>query len=114
MSRDTTAPSTLGIDEAMNRVLREEAQARDAVEACRARAKALLEDAQNRAKRVEQRADARIVRVQWLADRALQRALQRLTEATPQPGTASPAATEGDRLARAIVRLLDELVGDVP
>ena len=52
MSRDTTAQPAPGIDEAMNRVLREEAQARLAVEACRARAKALLEDAQNRAKRV--------------------------------------------------------------
>jgi regulator of protease activity HflC (stomatin/prohibitin superfamily) len=114
MSRDTTAPPTPGIDEAMNRVLREEEQARHAVEACRARAKALLEDAQNRAKRVEQRADARIVRVQWLADRALQRALQHLTEATPQSSTGPPAATEDDRLARAIARMLDELVGDVP
>jgi len=114
MSRDTTAPPTPGIDEAMNRVLREEEQARHAVEACRARAKALLEDAQNRAKRIEQRADARIVRVQWLADRALQRALQRLTEATPAAATVSPSAMDGDWLPRAIARLLDELVGDVP
>lgn len=112
MSRDTAAVATAGVDEAMNRVLREEERARIAVEACREHAKTLLEGAQNRAKRVEYRADARIVRIQWLADRALQRALQGLTEAAPPSGSRSPSPTADDRLAHAIARMLDELVGD--
>ena len=114
MSRDTAAAITPGVDEAMNRVLREEAQARVAVEACRERAKALLEEAQGKAKRIEHRADARLLRIHWLADRALQRALQRLAESGPRPGAASLPAGEGDRLVRVIERMLDEMVGGEP
>jgi pheromone shutdown protein TraB len=114
MSRDAVALSTPGIDDAMNRVLREEQQARVAVETCRERAKMLLEHAQNRAKLIEYRTDARLLRVQWLADRALQRALQRLTASAPRPGPVPAGAHQGDQLARAIERMLDEMVGAEP
>ena len=114
MSRDTPVLKVPGIDEAMNRVLREEQQARVAVETCRERAKMLLEHAQNRAKLVEYRTDARLMRIQWLADRALQRALERMAASTPRPGAVSPGAAGADRLTRVIELMLDEMVGEKP
>jgi pheromone shutdown protein TraB len=114
MARDTVVPNTSSVDDAINRVLREEQQARVAVETCRERAKLLLEHARNRAKLVEYRTDARLLRVQWLADRALQRALQRLTAETPRPGVATRVTAQGDQLARAIEVVLDEMVGEEP
>jgi pheromone shutdown protein TraB len=114
MSRDAVAVSTPGIDDAMNRVLREEQQARVAVETCRERAKLFLEHAQNRAKLIEYRTDARLLRVQWLADRSLQSALQRLSAAGPRSGAPSPRVRDADRLARIIDRMLDEMVGGEP
>jgi hypothetical protein len=114
MSRNLTVTSTPGVDDAMNRVLREEQQARVAVETCRERAKMLLEHAQNRAKLLEYRTDARLLRVQWLADRALQRALQGLAASASRSGFGA-AATVGDQhLARVIERMLDEMVGEQP
>ena len=114
MSRDAVVLNTPGVDDAMNRVLREEQQARVAVETCRERAKMFLEHAQNRAKLIEYRTDARLLRVQWLADRALQRALQRLTTASPRPGAASANVGQADRLSRVIEMMLDEMVGEEP
>jgi pheromone shutdown protein TraB len=111
MSRNDAALNTPGIDEAMNRVLREEQQARVAVETCRERAKMLLEHAQNRAKLIEYRTDARLLRVQWIADRALQRALRGLAPSTSRSGLGAAAAGT-DRLARAIEVMLDEMVGE--
>jgi hypothetical protein len=114
MSRDAIALNTPGIDEAMNRVLREEQQARTAVETCRERANMLLEHAQNRAKLVEYRTDARLLRVQWLADRALQRALQSLTASASRSRLGPASAAGNDRLARVIEVMLDEVVGEEP
>jgi len=114
MARDAIVLNTPGIDEAMNRVLREEQQARVAVETCRERAKMFLEHAQNRAKLIEYRTDARLLRVQWLADRALQRALQQLTTSSPRPGAASANVGQADRLSRVIEMMLDEMVGEEP
>lgn len=114
MGRDNAVPNLPGVDEAMNRVLREEQQARVAVETCRERAKMLLEHAQNRAKLVEYRTDARLLRIQWLADRALQRALQGLGASASRAGL-GPASVAGDeRLARVIEVVLDEMVGEEP
>jgi hypothetical protein len=114
MSRDTALLNVPGIDEAMNRVLREEQQARVAVETCRERAKMLLEHAQNRAKLVEYRTDARLLRIQWLADRALQRALQGLGASAARPGLGRAAVAGDERLARVIEVMLDEMVGEGP
>lgn len=114
MGRDAVVLNTPGIDEAMNRVLREEEQARVAVETCRERAKMLLEHAQNRAKLVEYRTDARLLRVQWLADRALQRALQGLAASAARSGAGTPSAEAGGRLAHVIEVMLDEMVGGEP
>jgi pheromone shutdown protein TraB len=114
MSRDTAVLNVPGIDEAMNRVLREEQQARVAVETCRERARMLLEHAQNRAKLIEYRTDARILRIQWLADRALQRALQGLAANAGRSALGPVAAAGNDRLARAIEVMLDEMVGEEP
>jgi pheromone shutdown protein TraB len=113
MSRDTALLNAPGIDEAMNRVLREEQQARVAVETCRERAKMLLEHAQNRAKLVQYRTDARLLRIQWLADRALQRALQGLGAAA-RAGLGRSTVTGDERLARVIEVMLDEMVGEEP
>jgi hypothetical protein len=112
MSRDTAPLNVPGVDDAMNRVLREEQQARVAVETCRERAKMLLEHAQNRAKLVEYRTDARLLRIQWLADRALQRALQRLAAPPSPPGLRRSSLARDERLARVIERMLDEMVGE--
>jgi hypothetical protein len=114
MGRDNALANLPGVDEAMNRVLREEQQARVAVETCRERAKMLLEHAQNRAKLVEYRTDARLIRIQWLADRALQRALDRLGAPAPRAGAGVAGAGQGDRLARIIEGMLDEMVGAGP
>jgi vacuolar-type H+-ATPase subunit H len=114
MSRDTAVLNVPGIDEAMNRVLREEQQARVAVETCRERAKMLLEHAQNRAKLVEYRTDARLLRIQWLADRALQRALQGLAASASRSGRGPASAAVSDRLTRLIEVILDEMVGEGP
>jgi hypothetical protein len=114
MSRDDAVLNPPGIDEAMNRVLREEQQARVAVETCRERAKMILEHAQNRAKLVQYRTDARVLRVQWLADRALQRALQGLGAPAPRSGIGAAAAGRNEPLARAIEDMLDEMVGERP
>ncbi len=114
MSRDTALLNAPGIDEAMNRVLREEQQARVVVETCRERAKMLLEHAQNRAKLVEYRTDARLFRVQWLADRALQRALQGLGASGARAGLGRGTVTGDERLARVIEVMLDEMVGEEP
>lgn len=113
MSRDTALLNAPGIDEAMNRVLREEQQARVAVETCRERAKMLLEHAQNRAKLVQYRTDARLLRIQWLADRALQRALQGLG-AGARARLGRSTVTGDERLARVIEVMLDEMVGEEP
>ena len=113
MGRDNAVLNLPGIDEAMNRVLREEQQARVAVETCRERAKMLLEHAQNRAKLVEYRTDARLIRIQWLADRALQRALQGLG-GPARAGLGRSTVTGDERLARAIEVMLDEMVGEEP
>lgn len=112
MSRDNAVLNPPGIDEAMNRVLREEQQARVVVDTCRERAKMLLEHHQNRAKLIEYRTDARLLRVQWLADRALQRALERLTASAPRAGAGVSGIGQGDRLARVIESMLDEMVGE--
>ncbi len=112
MSRNPALTSTPGVDDAMNRVLREEEQARVAVETCRERAKMLLEHAQNRAKLVEYRTDARLLRVQWLADRALQRSLQGLTDGTPRTRADPTRTGPGTRLPHVIEVLLDEMVGE--
>jgi len=114
MSRSPTPTSTPGVDDAMNRVLREEQQARVAVETCRERAKMLLEHAQHRAKLVEYRTDARLLRVQWLADRALQRALQGLGATGARAHAELPRIGASDRLARVIDAMLDEMVGEEP
>jgi hypothetical protein len=114
MGRDYAVLNLPGVDEAMNRVLREEQQAQVAVETCRERAKMLLEHAQNRAKLVEYRTDARLIRIQWLADRALQRALDRLAVPVPRAGAGAAGAGQGDRLARIIEVVLDEMVGEGP
>jgi hypothetical protein len=114
MGRDNAVLNLPGVDEAMNRVLREEQQARVAVETCRERAKMLLEHAQNRAKLVEYRTDARLIRIQWLADRALQRALDRLTAPAPRGGAGALGYGQADRLARIIEVVLDEMVGEGP
>lgn len=114
MGRDNAVPNVAGIDEAMNRVLREEQQARVAVETCRERAKMLLEHAQSRAKLVEYRTDARILRIQWLADRALQRTLQRLGASASPAGLHRTSLAGDERLARVIEAVLDEMVGEGP
>lgn len=114
MSRNSALTSTPGVDDAMNRVLREEERARVAVETCRERAKMLLEHAQNRAKLVEYRTDARLLRVQWLADRALQRSLQGLTAGTTRSRPDTTLTGPGTRLAHVIEVMLDEMVGEGP
>lgn len=62
MARDTTA-STRETDEAMNRALTAEVQAREAIARCRAEAARTVEAAQARARAIEDRANRRISRV---------------------------------------------------
>jgi len=107
MSRDTAVLNVPGIDEAMNRVLREEQQARVAVETCRERARMLLEHAQKtRAKLIEStHGRPHPFQYQWLADRALQRALQGLRSLCRALG-ARPGRRRGQRSTRRAIEVM--------
>jgi hypothetical protein len=110
MKEREQAAATPSIDEAMNRVLRAEQEARTAVDACRAEAAAILAAAEERAKRVVQAADRRIRAAHQLADGAVERAVKGLLGAHPEV----PPTTLEERSAaldQAVAALADEIIG---
>lgn len=110
MSEREQATASPSVDEAMNRVLRAEQDARAAVDACRAEAAAVVAAAEERAKRVVEAADRRIRAAHQLADRAVEQAVKSLLGPHPQGRAASPEGGGGE-LDQAVAALADEIIG---
>jgi len=113
MSEREQAAASPSVDEAMNRVLRAEQEARAAVEGCRAEAAAIVTAGEERAKRIVQAADRRIRAAHRLADQAVERAVKDLLGVQPEVA-ASALEGGGDRLDRAVAALADEIIGARP
>ena len=101
------------MDEAMNRVLAAEHEARLAVEACRQEAVAIVSAAEERAARIARDAERRIKAAHRIADEAVERALSGLAGTHPASAGALPAYMDEAALERAIADLGDEIIGGV-
>jgi regulator of protease activity HflC (stomatin/prohibitin superfamily) len=114
---DRKQPLSESVDEAMNRVLAAERDARLAVAECRAEAARLIAAAEAQARALAGRSEARIKLAQRIADGAIARALAELSEVPPVAdltGTLRDAASSADRaehLTRAIDTLIEEILG---
>jgi hypothetical protein len=102
---------TLQVDEAMNRVLAAEREARQAVEASRAQAAAIVAAAEETAAAIGRRAERHIRTAHQIADRAVERALAELAATRPIGSEPAPPTGEPQRLGRPVAALADELVG---
>jgi hypothetical protein len=110
---------TAAIDQAINRILAAERDARAGVAQCAAEAEASLAAAQARAERVRVRTEQRVQLVHRIADRCLDLVLADLAAIPIDPdedGAATPVPTGPPDVAmdEAIARLLDEMVGPAP
>lgn len=107
MPRDTTPAAGAG-DEAMNRALAAEEQAREAVARCHQEAATTIERAQARARAIEERVDRRISRVHA---RCLREAENRVGALLKQRPAATPAgeAARREHFAAAVTRLAARL-----
>jgi regulator of protease activity HflC (stomatin/prohibitin superfamily) len=125
-SGDKTQVGQVSADEAMNRVLAAERDARLAVAECRAEAARLIAAAEARARALAGLSEAHIKAAQRLADAAIARALADLAQ-TPLPdqdqaadqgsggaadrGPEAPGAISAP-LAQALEALVGEILGD--
>lgn len=111
----TKAPATEGdnqaVDGAINRVLLRERAAREAIAECQGRAEAILTAARERARRVERRGEAREALLHTLSDHRVEEQVGALLRQAPTAADALTPAQQA-RLAQAIQRLCDEMVGD--
>lgn len=121
-SGDKSQAKQASVDEAMNRVLAAERDARLAVAECRAEAARIVAQAEARARALSGRGEARIKAAHRIADAAIARALAELAEVPPDPGLdlGSKGASRGgpgegadmpEALARAVERLAGEILG---
>lgn len=91
------------VDAAFNRVLGAEADARQAVAACRDEADARITAAEREARGIAKRAERRIRAAQRIADRGIQRGLDELAGgADANDASAEPDAAVVDALAPAL------------
>lgn len=91
-------PPTEDVEQAINRVLTEERDARGAVDECRRQAQAMLEAARGRSRRILERTDGYIARARALADATVER---RLAELKAESASFSDAPlVDEDRIAR--------------
>ena len=116
-SADTTQVGALTADEAMNRVLAAERDARLAVAECQAEAARLIAAAESRARALASLSEAHIRTAHQRADVAIARALAELAQ-TPLPDQAAGEnaghqAGTADRapLAEILDVLVDEILG---
>jgi hypothetical protein len=118
MSGDHTQSSaTATVDEAMNRVLAAERDARLAVAECRAEAARIIAAAERRARALAGRSEAHIKAAHRRADAAIENALADLVEVPPvaMPDGAPAPRSEGEAppaLAQAIGALVAEILGE--
>jgi hypothetical protein len=111
LDRDTEA----GADAAMARVLAAELAAREAVEACAARARERVEGSRALEKTIAARAAARAAAARAsLAARRERRLAEIAVEDRAIDATSAPRLDEHARLAQAIERLAEELTGGGP
>lgn len=100
------------VDAAFNRVLGAEAEARQAVAACRDAANARITAAEGETRGIAERAERRIRAAHRIADRGIQRGLEALAgDAVASDATAEPDAATVDALAAALAA---ELTGGQP
>lgn len=114
-SVDTTQVGALTADEAMNRVLAAERDARLAVAECRAEAARLIAAAESQARTLASRSEAHIKTAHRRADAAIARALAELAR-TPLPdqGTGNDADhTKATADGAALAKVLDVLVNEI-
>jgi hypothetical protein len=114
-SGDTTQAGTLTADEAMNRVLAAERDARLAVAECRAEAARLIATAESQARALASLSEAHIKTAHRRADAAIARALAELAQ-TPLPDQAAgeDAGHEtGTADAAPLAEILDVLVDEI-
>jgi hypothetical protein len=102
-----------GVEQAINRVLRAETEARGAAEECKRKAHRLVDDARAQARRILERADLRISAMHSACNLAASRKIAQFeTEAralAQQPPTPEPAQLR--QIAAAAGRLAGELTG---
>lgn len=101
------------VDEAMNRVLAAEQEARAAVAACRAEAEAVLARAEVHARRITHRAERRMRAAQRIADNGINRALAALHDDADGAAEAVVAPDQA-RLDAVVAALVRELTGSPP
>jgi hypothetical protein len=116
-SGDTFPVGTLTADEAMNRVLAAERDARLRVAECRAEAARLIATAESRARALASRSEAHIKTAHRRADAAIAHALAELAQ-TPLPDQAvgedaghETGTADGAPLAEILDVLVDEILG---
>ena len=117
-SGDTTPDRQVSADEAMNRVLAAERDARLAVAECHAEAARLIAAAEARARALASLSETHIKTAHRLADAAIARALAELAH-TPLPDQSSGPDRAPDQhpalsapLAQALEALVGEILGD--
>ncbi len=118
-SDDRQAGTTASVDQAMNRILAAERDARLAVAECRAEAARRVAEAERRARALAGRSEAHIKAARRRADAAIERALGELAEVplVAMPEGAPVPGSEGEvppALAQAIEALVAEILGEGP
>lgn len=109
---DQNSPSDTGsVDEAINRVLAAERDARKAVEQCRSEATHIIAAAEERARRISGRAEKRINAAHRIADRAVERALAELRGKVQERQGDRDSARDRERIDQAVATLVDEIIG---
>lgn len=111
MTRRSAVDDSDRLDQAFNRILAAEAEAREAVADCRSQAARLLGEAEAQARRIGDRTDRRLKLVHGIADRAVSRALAELPPLTDGLAADSLDASTRQRLRATIVQLADEIIG---
>lgn len=111
MTERNEIPAAESVDQVVNRVLLAEREAHQAVEECRAEAAGLLSEAEGRARRVSRNAESRIRSAHRIADKAVTRALRELQGGGEDSVGSGCDGGEGDRLDRALLALVEEIIG---
>ncbi len=104
----TDPQSNEAVEQAINRVLGEERNAREAVERCRAEAREAVNAARVRASRILDRADARIGLLHRRCEQRVSASLEELAAAARQIPEQAVVAPELQQRLQAVVRRLAE------
>jgi len=110
MAERQSTMDSASVDEAINRVLKAEMVARDAVAECRRQALVVLEEAREQARRIEMRAEGRIGAIGALADCSIRQKIAGI-EAEAAALTDQPDLPD-DQLKH-LDRVIDDLIGEL-